>query len=61
VDSAGTTSHIKVASPEMVEILASYGCDASGHVQIRITPEFLAQQDLIICMAEHHRERLREL
>lgn len=61
VSSAGTTAHLQEPFPRTVERLHMYGCDPSQHIQRKISPELLAEQDLIICMAEHHRQTVREL
>jgi protein-tyrosine-phosphatase len=61
VSSAGTRAHPEDPFSWTLEKLLSYGCDASHHHQRKITPEILSEQDLIICMAEHHRESVREL
>lgn len=61
VSSAGTVARIEPAFPRTLERLAFYGCDASNHRQTKISSEVLWDQDLIICMAEHHRQSVREL
>ena len=61
VSSAWTIAHRDTPFSMTVERLAVYGCDPSHHVQRKITKEILAIQDIIICMAEHHRESIREL
>lgn len=61
VSSAGTIAHIEPPFSRTVERLEFYWCNASGHQQRKITPEILWKQDLIICMAEHHRASVNEL
>lgn len=61
VSSAGTSARPQRPFPRTLERLEFYGCDASGHKQTKISPELLTEQDLIICMAEHHRQRVNEL
>jgi protein-tyrosine-phosphatase len=61
VSSAGTRARPEQPFPRTVKKLASYWIDASAHQQTKISPELLAKQDLIICMAEHHRQSIREL
>ncbi len=59
--SAGTIADFQEPYPMTVERLQNYGCDCSQHQQRRITTELLAEQDLIICMAQHHRESVKDL
>ena len=59
--SAGTIAHIEPPFSWTLERLSFYGCNASQHQQRKITPEILSEQDLIICMAEHHRTSVNEL
>jgi len=61
ISSAGTTARPSKPFPRTLERLEFYGCDASQHKQTKVSNELLAQQDLIICMAEHHRQTVREL
>ena len=61
ISSAGTTARPSKPFSRTLERLALYGCDASKHQQTKVSAELLAQQDLIICMAEHHRQTIREL
>lgn len=61
VSSAGTVARIESPFPRTLERLAFYGCDASNHRQTKIISEVLQDQDIIICMAEHHRQSVREL
>lgn len=61
VSSAGTKARPEQPFSRTVERLSLYGCDTSGHQQRKITPELLAKQDLIICMAQHHRKSVNEL
>lgn len=61
VSSAGTLVHSDHPFPRTLERLSFYGCDASQHQQRQINQEILWEQDLIICMAEHHRKSVNEL
>ncbi len=61
VSSAGTVATIDKPFPMTVERLAFYGCDPVDHVQRKITQEILAAQNIIICMAEHHRQSVNAL
>lgn len=61
VSSAWTRARPEFPFPRTVKRLNFYWCDASNHQQTKISPELLAEQDLIICMAEHHRQSVREL
>jgi len=61
VSSAGTRARPEQPFPRTVAKLKTYGIDASTHQQTKINPELLAKQDIIICMAEHHRQSVREL
>lgn len=61
VSSAGTHAHSEAPFLRTLERLSFYWCDASKHQQRKITPGILEEQDLIICMAEHHRQSVREL
>ena len=61
ISSAGTVATIDPPFDETLKRLALYGCDPSHHVQRKITQEILAAQDIIICMAEHHRQNVRAL
>jgi protein-tyrosine-phosphatase len=61
VSSAWTIAHIDLPFSMTVKRLAFYGCDPSHHIQRKITQEILAAQDIIICMAEHHRQSVNAL
>lgn len=61
VSSAGTTARPQPSFPETLARLEMYGCDASTHQQTKLTQEVLQDKDLVICMSEHHRARVREL
>lgn len=61
VSSAGTKARPEEPFPRTLERLHYYWCNASAHHQTKINPELLAEQDLIICMAEHHRQSVKEL
>jgi len=61
VSSAGTRARPEQPFPRTLEKLKTYGIDASAHQQTKISPELLAEQDIIVCMAEHHRQSVREL
>lgn len=60
VSSAGTVAHPEPPFAETVARLKYYGCDPSNHHQTKLTEEVLQDKDLVICMAEHHRIRVRE-
>lgn len=59
--SAGTRANPEHPFPRTLERLSFYGCNASQHQQRKINQEILWEQDLIICMAEHHRKSVNEL
>ncbi len=61
ISSAWTKSHLEAPFSRTLERLNFYWCDASVHHQRKISQEILAQQDLIICMAEHHRQSVNAL
>jgi len=61
VHSAGTKARPEQPFPRTLKKLETYGIDASAHRQTKISPELLAEQDVIVCMAEHHRQSVREL
>ena len=61
IGSAWTKARPELPFPRTLERLNVYWCDASVHQQRKISPEILEQQDLIICMAEHHRQSVNEL
>ena len=61
VSSAWTIAHPENPFSRTLERLSFYGCDVSSHIQRKFTPEILWEQDLIICMAEHHRKSVNEL
>ena len=60
VSSAGTTAHPQPSFPETFARLTKDGCDASGHIQTKLTSEVLEWKDIVICMAEHHRKVVHE-
>lgn len=61
VASAWTTARPQQPFPQTIERLKFYWCDSSEHKQTKISPELLAEQDVIICMSQHHRQTIREL
>lgn len=61
ISSAWTTARPQQPFPRTVERLYFYGCDPSHHQQRKISSEILADQDIIICMTEHHRQTVKEL
>lgn len=61
VSSAWTLAHQEAPYPMTVKKLYSFGCDVSDHQQRKINQELLSAQDLIICMAEHHRQSIKDL
>lgn len=61
VSSVWTTARPEIPFSRTLERLEFYGCDVSHHQQRKISPEILAEQDLIICMSEHHRKTVNAL
>lgn len=61
VRSAGTIAKPNTIYQETLDRLALYGCDASHHKQTKLTKELCKEQDLIICLSEHHRTTVHEL
>ncbi len=61
ISSAGTTAEIQLPFPQTVERLKYYNCNPDKHIQRKINKEILEQQDIIICMAEHHKKAINEL
>lgn len=61
ISSAGTVASLQEPFPTTVERLWYYNTDPTPHIQRRITREILEDQDVVICMAEHHRTVVREL
>lgn len=61
VSSAWTSARPQEPFPRTIERLNFYGCDPSQHQQRKISPKILKAQNLIICMAEHHRQTIKEL
>jgi protein-tyrosine-phosphatase len=61
VSSSGTIAKPNTMYAESLVRLQTYGCDASAHKQTKLTEEILQDKDLVICMSEYHRTRVREL
>ncbi|AHB41402.1 TPA: low molecular weight phosphatase family protein [Patescibacteria group bacterium] len=61
VSSAGTEANPQAAHPTTVNRLKHYHCDPNNHTQRKISKEILAQQDLIICMGNNHREVIEDM
>lgn len=57
VRSAGLLDEGRPAITEAIAVASDYGVDLSGHASQRMTPELLAESDLVLGMAlEHVRE-----
>lgn len=59
VSSAGTIAHPEPPHPKTIETLASFGIDATPHVQTKLTREVLEKHDIIIAMAKYHQEFIK--
>ena len=46
--------------PEAIEICQKHGIDVKDHLARQVEPELLDQADLILCLAESHKERIVE-
>ncbi|MEW5799472.1 MAG: hypothetical protein AB1728_10765 [Bacteroidota bacterium] len=59
IESAGTEA-ISGGSPdpETIEVCKKYGIDVSNHLARQVEPDLLDQADLILCLAESHKERI---
>ena len=61
VDSAGTSANsFERPYPQVLQFLYQIGVDASRHNQKRLDEDLVEQADLIVCMSEHHREKIKE-
>jgi protein-tyrosine phosphatase len=47
------------AMPEAIEVMQDYRIDISGHRARQVTEEMVRDADLILAMARHHREMLK--
>lgn len=47
------------AMPEAIEVMRDYGVDISGHRARQVTEEIIQDADLVLAMARHHREFLK--
>jgi protein-tyrosine-phosphatase len=61
VSSAGTMPEGQVAWPETIEQVEKYGCNPRVHKKRKISKEILGDQDLIVCMADHHQDAVEAL
>ena len=61
VSSAGTSAVPQYPYDETVERQLYYGVDTKNHKQRKVTSEILKDQDFIICMTKHHKDRVEEL
>lgn len=61
ISSAGTEARVEPIHPDIMLYLKERGIDPSRHVQRRVTPDILAQQDLVIAMSTDHKEHLRKM
>ncbi len=61
ISSAGTEARIEPIHPDVLLRLTERGIDPSKHVQRRVTPEILAEQDIVIAMSTDHKEHLRKM
>lgn len=60
VGSAGIIAEPASVDPKVLEVLRTYGIDASAHVQRRLTKEMLSDYDAIVGMAENHIAFIKE-
>jgi len=56
--SAGTIAHPEPVYPPVLERLSELGIDATPHMQRRVTPEILKEQDIVIAMSTDHKDIL---
>ena len=62
IESAGLfAKEGEAASPEAVEALKKYDIDLSDHKSKQLTPELIAQSDLIVTMTQAHKLILQDL
>lgn len=62
VESAGLAAlEGRPADPIAVQLLSERGIDISGHRARQLTPELLADFELVLVMEEEHRRRIEEL
>lgn len=61
VESAGTEALSGSSpDPETIEVCKKHDIDISHHQARQVEPELLEQADLILCLAESHKERIVE-
>lgn len=59
VESAGTEALSGISpDPETIDICKKHNIDLSNHLARQVEPELLDQADLILCLAESHKERI---
>lgn len=59
IESAGTEALSGGSpDPEAIEVCNKHGIDVSNHLARQVEPELLDQADLILCLAESHKERI---
>lgn len=61
ISSAGTIANPESPFSYTIKNLEKYWCDSSLHRQTKLTSEVLEDKDFVICMAQHHLDRVREL
>jgi len=60
VSSAGTIARVEPIHPDTHARLLHHGLDPATHVQRKVSPEILAENDLVIAMHTDHRDFLRD-
>ena len=60
ISSTGTRAHKEPMRPELANLMQSWGLDPQKHVQRKVTKKILAQNDIVICMADYHQRFLLE-
>lgn len=61
ISSAGTVANPENPFSYTIERLKKYWCDASNHKQTKLTEAVLKDKDFVICMAQHHLDKVKEL
>jgi len=54
VSSAGLMAGGRIVPPEVLEVMAPYGEDLSGHESRQVTASDVADADLVVAMSRHH-------